>query len=81
MNELIKGQFHLWLDADTAGEPEELRLAYRKFDELTCRLPDYLKIESAVNEYQYLTAERAFCAGFSWAVSLAQQALAFAQTE
>ena len=79
MDELLKGQFQLWLDQngleDDAVYQAGLALDQRLCS--LCSLPDVLDIEPVINEYQYVTAERAFCAGFAWAVALAGQAKEF----
>ena len=79
MDELLKGQFLLWLDQngleDDAVYQAGLALDQRLCS--LCSLPDFLDIEPVINEYQYVTAERAFCAGFAWAVALAGQAKEF----
>ena len=79
MDELLKGQFLLWLDQngleDDAVYQAGLALDRRLCS--LCSLPDFLDIEPVINEYQYVTAERAFCAGFAWAVALAGQAKEF----
>ena len=79
MDELLRGQFRLWLDQngleDDAVYQAGLALDQRLCS--LCSLPDFLDIEPVINEYQYVTAERAFCAGFAWAVALAGQAKEF----
>ena len=76
MDELLKGQFLLWLEQDGL-EDDAVHQAGLALDRRLGSLPDYLDIEPLLNEYQYLTAERAFCAGFAWAVTLAGQAKGF----
>ena len=76
MDELLKGQFQLWLDQNGL-EDDTVYQAGLALDRRLGSLPDYLDIEPLLNEYQYLTAERAFCAGFAWAVTLAGQEKGF----
>ena len=76
MDELLKGQFLLWLEQDGL-EDDAVYQAGLALDRRLGSLPDYLDIEPLLNEYQYLTAERAFCAGFAWAVTLSGQAKGF----
>ena len=76
MDELLKGQFLLWLEQDGL-EDDAVYQAGLALDRRLGSLPDYLDIEPLLNEYQYLTAERAFCAGFAWAVTLAGQEKGF----
>ena len=76
MDELLKGQFQPWLGQD-ALEDDAVYQAGLALDRRLGSLPDYLDIEPLLNEYQYLTAERAFCAGFAWAVTLAGQEKGF----
>ena len=68
MDELLKGQFQLWLDQNGL-EDDAVYQAGLALDRRLGSLPDFLDIEPMLNEYQYLTAERAFCAGFAWAVA------------
>ena len=76
MDELLKGQFQLWLEQDGL-EDDAVYQAGLALDRRLGSLPDYLDIGPLHNEYQYLTAERAFCAGFAWAVTLAGQEKGF----
>lgn len=76
MDEILKGQFQLWLDQNGL-ENNAVCQAGLALDQRLGSLPDFLDIEPVINEYQYVTAERAFCAGFAWAVALAGQAKEF----
>ena len=76
MDEILKGQFQLWLDQNGL-ENDAVCQAGLALDQRLGSLPDFFFFVPVINEYQYVTAEHAFCAGFAWAVALAGQAKEF----
>lgn len=77
MDNLLKGQFELWMSSGQLETGEEIvRCGKALYGLISCR-PDDLELEAKMNEYLSLIAERAFCAGLAWAEHIRAQAAGF----
>lgn len=79
MDTLLKGQFYLWQDLTPGKDDEALTQAGDEMEAMIGNSRAGLALEAKINEYASLIEERAFCAGFAWAVSLNRQAADFLQ--